>query len=85
MDISLKRLASTFLALAFTTQTTFAYDKDNRLVDYYDHIKVVSSKDPDTTVYKTDLYSFPYMKKVTNNQNHPSISQNAKLLQPDLF
>lgn len=46
---------------ALLMQTTLAYNKENRLVDYRDRITIFNSTDPNTVSYAMDLMSFPYM------------------------
>ena len=63
-DLLSRTLLSTVIACALI-QTSFAYNSKNRLVSYTDHIKIANSTDPNTVIYETDLYTFPYITEVS--------------------
>ena len=56
---------ATIFALVQVFQGGWAYDSDNRLVDYNDLITITKSTDPDTEVLTLELFAFPYIQDVS--------------------
>ena len=58
---------STLLVVMLTwlAKSSLAYNKNNRLVEYYDKITIYNSTAPEVEVYSTKLYAFPYVTQVS--------------------
>lgn len=52
--------------LACLSNLVLAYDKNNRLADYYDKIQIYNSTAPNVEVYSDKLYAFPYVANVSS-------------------
>ena len=64
-DLLSRRLLISAVIASVLAQISCAYNSNNRLVTYTDHIKIANSTDPNTVIYETDLFTFPYVTEVS--------------------
>ena len=64
-DLLSRRLLILAVISSVLAQISYAYNSNNRLVTYTDHIKIANSTDPNTVIYETDLFTFPYVTEVS--------------------
>lgn len=55
-------IAMVAIQMACLSHRSLAYDKNNRLADYYDKIQIYNSTAPDVEVYSDKLFAFPYVQ-----------------------